>query len=154
MAISLRYVPCRDDVDDVVQESFVRIFASIDSFDYRGEGSLKGWVARIVTTRALDWVKENERMKAAIDTTAELPEAVEEDPPDFYGVPPEVLTRMIGRLPSGCRLVLNLYVFEHLSHAEIGRRLGIQRNSSASQYSRAKHLLEEMIQEYLNSQRI
>ena len=52
MAIALRYVPDRDDVRDVLQDSFVSVLTSIRQFDYRGEGSLKSWVARIVANRA------------------------------------------------------------------------------------------------------
>lgn len=48
---------------------------------------------------------------------------------------------MIGELPDGYRLVLNMYVFEQLSHKEIALRLGIKESSSASQYLRAKKLL-------------
>ena len=150
MAIALRYVPDRDDARDVLQDSFVKILTSIQTFDYRGEGSLKSWVARIVANRAIDWIKLHER----IHTTDEIPDLIDEGPPDLEKVPPEVLNRLIGKLPAGCRLVLNLYVFEQLSHKDIAHRLGIRENSSASQLTRAKRMLQKMINEYLNSQRI
>ena len=67
-------------------------------------------------------------------------------------MPPEVLTRLIAQLPTGYRLVLNLYVFEQLSHKEIGRQLGIGENTSASQYNRAKNKLAGMIKNYLKQQ--
>lgn len=151
MAVVLRYIQDREDVRDVVQDSFVRILTSIDRFDYRGEGSLKSWVTRIVTNRAVDWVKEHERLLLVGDVPDE---EVEPDLPDMEDVPPEILNQMIGRLPVGCRVVLNLFVFGQLSHKEIAHRLGIKENSSASQFFRAKHLLAEMIREYLESQRI
>ena len=47
MAIGLRYIPERDEVRDVLQDSFVRIFTSISQFNYNGEGSLKSWIGRI-----------------------------------------------------------------------------------------------------------
>ena len=73
--------------------------------------------------------------------------------PDMEEVPPDILNQMIGRLPTGCRLVLNLYVFERLPHKEIAQRLGIREKTSASQFFRAKKLLKEMIQDYLEIQR-
>lgn len=151
MAIALRYVPQRDDARDVLQDSFVRILTSIGTFDYRGEGSLRSWVARIVVNRALDWVKEHEQHLLCLD---ELPETIDEEMPDVEAVPPDILNQMIGRLPAGCRLVLNLYVFEQLSHKEIAQRLGIREGSSASQFFHAKQLLTGMIKKYLNSQRL
>ena len=153
MAVALRYVPQRDDARDVLQDSFVKIFGSIAGFVYRGEGSLRAWVARVVTNTAIDWVKAHERMLTVVDQTAGLPDEAEEDPPDVETVPPDLLNRMIGRLPAGYRLVLNLYVFDQLPHREIARRLGIREASSASQLSHAKRLLKEMIQVYLDSQR-
>lgn len=147
MAIGLRYVPERDDVRDILQDSFINILTSINEFDYRGEGSLKAWISRIVANRAIDWLKEHERLHF----TDEIPDAAEEGG-EVENVPPDILNSMIGQLPGGCRMVLNLYVFEQLSHKEIAQRLGIRENSSASQLSRAKKILAEMIKEYLYSQ--
>ena len=150
MAIALRYVPDRDDVRDVLQDSFVSVLTSIRQFDYRGEGSLKSWVARIVANRALDWVKEHERVTMIQDIPEE---AIDDGVPDVDEVPPDILDQMIGRLPAGCRMVLNLYVFGQLSHKQIAQQLGIRETSSASQFFHAKKLLREMISEYLNSQK-
>lgn len=151
MAIARRYIPDRDDVRDVLQDSFVSIFSSIREFDYRGEGTLKAWVAKIVVNRSLDWIREHER----ITMVAEVPEEIDDEGvPDVDEVPPDILDAMIGRLPAGCRMVLNLFVFDQLSHRQIAQRLDIQEASSASQFFHAKKLLKEMIREYLKSQRI
>lgn len=151
MAIARRYIPDRDDVRDVLQDSFVSIFSSIREFDYRGEGTLKAWVAKIVVNRSLDWIREHER----ITMVPEVPEEIDDEGvPDVDEVPPDILDAMIGRLPAGCRMVLNLFVFDQLSHRQIAQRLDIQEASSASQFFHAKKLLKEMIREYLKSQRI
>ena len=47
-AVALRYVPERDEVRDVMQDSFVKILSTIAQFQFRGEGSLKAWVGRVV----------------------------------------------------------------------------------------------------------
>jgi RNA polymerase sigma-70 factor (ECF subfamily) len=154
MAISLRYIHDREDVKDVMQECFIKIFNSINGFNYRGEGSLKGWVSTVVVNQTIDWVTAHEKMHLVIERPLEMPEPIDEEPPDIEKVPPEVLNRMIGRLPAGFRLVLNLHVFERLSHKEIAQRLGIKEMSSASQFSRAKTLLKKMIDDYLNSEGI
>lgn len=149
-AIAQRYIHDREDVRDMLQDSFIKILTCVADFEFRGEGSLKAWVSTVVVNRAIDWVKLHERLQM----TSVIPDLIEENPPDLEHVPPEVLNGMIGRLPAGCRLVLNLRVFEQLSHKDIAHRLGIRESSSASQFSRAKQLLQKMIQEYLNSQRI
>ena len=147
MATGLRYVPDHDEVRDVMQDSFVKILTSLEHFTYRGEGSLKAWVKSIVVHQALDYVKAHERMIQ----TNHMPEEPDEEEPDVRRIPPDVLTKLIGQLPTGYRMVLNLYVFEQRSHKEIARLLGIKPETSASQYLRAKQTLAKRINEYLNN---
>ena len=146
MAIGLRYVPNRDDMRDVMQDSFVKIITNISRFDYRGEGSLKSWVSRIVANRAIDYVKEHERLHF----TEEMPNDVIDPEPDVGEVPDEMLDEMIRQLPANYRVVLNLFVFEQLSHREISQRLGISEHNSAIQFFRAKRALQKMVREYMN----
>jgi RNA polymerase sigma-70 factor (ECF subfamily) len=151
MAIGLRYIPDSDKVRDVLQDSFVKILTNIGSFDYRGEGSLKSWVARIVANKSLDYVRQHEH----VQFTNEVPDnADDEEEPDVGNIPPDVLDNMIGQLPTGYRVVLNLFVFEQLSHREIAQRLGISERASATHFFRAKKLLQKMIGDYYIQQRI
>ena len=149
MAVGLRYVPQADEVRDVVHDSFVRILTSIAQFTYRGEGSLRAWVGRIVSNRAVDYLRQRQRF-VVVDDVPDQPD--EGPPPDVGGVPPEVLTALIGRLPPNYRTVLNLYVFEQRPHRDIAQLMGIRESSSASLYHRARKMLARYIREYLNSQ--
>ena len=148
MAIALRYVPERDVVRDVMQDSFVKILTTISQFDYRGEGSLKSWVARIVSNSAIDHL----RLQNRFQTTDDIPDEPEEEEPDIGHLPNDVLMEMIGRLPPNYRTVLNLFVFEEMPHKEIARRLGIKENTSSSIFFRAKRMLAKMITDYKNRQ--
>lgn len=147
MAVGLRYVPDRDEVRDVVQDSFVKILTAIGRFSYRGEGSLQAWVRSIVAHQAIDHVKRRHQLVL----TDQVPEEPEEEEPDVGRVPTEVLNQLIGTLPTGYRMVLNLYVFEQMPHKEIARLLGITPDTSASQYARAKQALAKRINNYLKN---
>ena len=149
-AIVLRYIPQREDVGDVIQDSFVKILTSIDSFSYRGEGSLKLWVSRIVANKAIDYLREHERFTSV----SSIPDDIDDDPPDIEEVPPDLLMEMIGRLPTNYRMVLNLFVFEQRSHKDIARQLGIKESTSASLFFRAKQVLAKMVKEYVKQQTI
>ncbi len=149
MAVALRYVPERDEVHDVMQDSFVKILTSIGQFNYQGEGSLKSWVARIVSNRAIDYLREHQRFMLT-DCIPDEPD--EPDVPDVGGVPPDVLMEMIGQLPANYRTVLNLFVFEQQSHREIAQLLGVKESTSSSLFFRARKMLARMIKEYLNKQ--
>lgn len=150
MAIALRYVPDRDDAQDVIHDSFVKILTSINRFTYRGEGSLKAWILRIVANEAISFIKQ----KGKFSFVDEMPDLESQDEPAVEKVPPQVLNQMIGELPDGYRVVLNMYVFEQKSHKEIAKELGIKESTSASQYLRAKKLLAKEINDYLNNNEI
>ena len=149
MSIGLRYIPDSDDVEDVVQDSFVKILTSVQHIDYQGEGSLTAWVRKTVVNKALDFVRRHER----ISFTGTIPDIPDEEP-ELERIPPHILSRMIAQLPAGYRLVLNLYVFEHCSHQEIAQRLGIKENSSTSQLARAKQMLIKMMKDYIKRHEI
>ena len=150
MGVTLRYVPKRDDALDIVQDSFISIITSIATFEYRGEGSLKSWVSKIVSRQAVSWMKEHEQLSFSELTLDEI----EEDDPAIEKVPKELVNEMIGRLPVRYRVVVNLRAFEELSHKDIALRLGISEKASTTLFSRAKRKLAMMIKEYLNSQEI
>ncbi len=158
MAIGLRYIPERDEVRDVLQDSFVKIITSIGQFRYHGEGSLKAWVSRIVSNRAIDYLREHQRFVTVSGIPDEADEAAADgfpsDAPEAMpeGVPPDVLLEMIGRLPANYRTVLNLFVFDGRSHREIAQLMDIKESTSASLFFRAKKMLARMIKEYLNKQ--
>ena len=151
MGVALRYVPEREDALDVVHDSFVVILTSINSFEYRGEGSLRNWVSKIVSHHAIDWIKKHEQLSFS----DQMPDEIEENEEvAIEEVPKDLLNEMIGRLPLRYRVVINLRAFEELSYKDIALRLGISENTSVTLFSRAKRKLEKMMKEYLNSQRI
>ncbi len=146
VAVCSRYVPDPADAKDVLQESFIKIFGSLDSFVYRGEGSLKAWSARIVANTAI----KSLRGRGRFTSVEVLPEMVqEEDEPLVERVPADVIQGFIKALPDGYRTVFNLFVFEKKSHREIAGLLGIKEDSSASQYARARATLARQIHAYL-----
>ena len=143
-AVASRYLTDGDEVKDVLQDAFIRIFDRFDSFSYRGEGSLRAWMSRIVANMSLQALRRDARLLPS----EELPESLPDEDPDVENVPLDVLQDMIRRLPDGYRTVFNLFVFEQMKHKEIASLLGIKENSSASQLLRAKALLAKEIKEY------
>lgn len=148
-AVCARYVADNNDRKDVLQECFIRIFTSLGKFEFRGEGSLKAWMVRIVVNESLRFLKKNSNY-GFIEYEDTLPDLADE--PEAEGIPDDVLNDMILSLPPGYRMVFNLYVFERKSHKEIAAMLGIGESSSASQLSRAKALLAKWMKEYRDKQ--
>lgn len=118
-AVCSRYVANKEDVKDILQESFINIFRSINKFKYRGKGSLKAWSARIVVNESLKHLKENDKVQVTSLPDWDLPDHADNQEPDFEDIPTNAILEMISALPTGYRTVFNLYVFEEKSHKEI-----------------------------------
>ena len=147
--VCVRYISDEEDVKDVIQNALVHIFSHITEFKYRGSGSLEAWVVRIAVNESLKFLRtkvQHELLQPDYDVIDDS-----EDDPPVRDIPPDILRKMLNRLPTGYRTVLNLYVFEGKSHQEIARLLGIKKDSSASQLLRAKSMLAQMIRKYNNN---
>ena len=147
--VAARYVD-DGELHDVLQESFIKIYTAIGRFEYRGAGSLRAWLSRIVVNVALDHLRHS--AKTAPFTQYE--DIAQEEEPEVEDVPIEIIHRFIRELPPGYRTIFNLYVFEEQSHHEIAQRLGISESTSASQLHRAKAILVQKIKEYKTKNQI
>ena len=137
-SVCYRYVPDEDDAKDVLQDSFVKIFTALDTFEYRDETSFMGWMIKIVVNEALHFLKERRRL-LFVDIQEDSIEA--ED---------QIKAEHVSELPDGYRTVINLFVFEGCSHQEIATLLGIDRSTSASQLYFAKRLLAKRMKELMS----
>lgn len=151
-AVCARYVSDDDQVKDLLQDTFVKIYTRFDSFQYRGTGSLKAWSRRIAVNEALQYLRSAKRKQnSSLEEVGDLPEP--DATPDIADIPEQALLAMVRRLPERYRTVFNLYVFEEMSHKEIAEQLQIEAGTSASNLHRAKALLTRWIREYRNHER-
>ena len=147
--VCVRYIADEEDVKDVIQNALVHIFSHITDFKYRGNGSLEAWVVRIAVNESLKFLRtkdQHELLQPDYDIVDES-----DDDLSISDIPPDIIRQMLNRLPTGYRTVLNLYVFEGKSHKEIATLLGIKKDSSASQFHKAKKMLTQMIRKYNNN---
>ena len=149
LALSTRYTGSQDAAEDVLQDSFIKVFSSIGTFRYKGEGSLYAWIRRIVINRSLDWLRSQKRNGMVPIDEARSSSDIEEK--DVGPIPEDILARMVEELPDGYRTVFNLFAIDGYSHREIGRMLGIKEKTSSSQYFRARALLAGKIKEYIRN---
>lgn len=146
-ALCSRYITEDEDIKDVLQESFIKIFTSLDSFKYRGEGSLKAWMTKITLNETLKFVRNNSRLP--IDSIDDKDMNIADgDSMETEDIPTDVLHQFIRELPDGYRTVFNLYVIDDKGHKEIAQLLGIKENTSASQLHKAKSMLAQKIKHY------
>lgn len=149
LCICYRYTGDMDTAHDLLHDGFLKIFSSISSFVYKGEGSLRAWLTRVFVNLSLEYLRKKDLLRegVSLDEISHLPLEPE---PDASGLPIEILMKFITELPLGYRTVFNLFVFEKWSHKEIARFLQINESSSASQLNRARKLLVSRIKEELD----
>jgi RNA polymerase sigma factor (sigma-70 family) len=150
--VSLRYAFTDFEADDILQESFIKVYHNLKDFKF--EGSFEGWIRRIVVNTALNHRKKNINylVLEPLDEVSDIKEEwdfVEE----LDEVVPSELMKIIDLLPEGYKLVFNLYVFDDLPHRQIGKMLGISEGSSRSQYSKAKKMIKKLMSRQRNEEK-
>lgn len=144
LGLCLRYMQDRDEAEDVMQDSFVKIFMNLES--YKGEGSFEGWAKRIAANTALNALKKKnkiwfERDLSVIEHTDDAQDEVHTE------LTVEELMNCLQLLPPGYRTIINLFLVEEFSHKEIAEQLSISESTSRSQYARARQALIKLIKE-------
>jgi RNA polymerase sigma factor (sigma-70 family) len=141
-ALCCRYIKDKMEAEDVLITAFTKILNRIDQ--YTGEGNFEGWMRKVVVNDALSYLRKNKNMYLETDIAAAdfEPDQKLEDKLEA-----EDLLKMIESLPTGYRIVFNLYAIEGYSHKEIGEQLGISENTSKSQLSRARVALQKCLLE-------
>jgi RNA polymerase sigma-70 factor (ECF subfamily) len=139
--ICLSYAGDRALAQDMLQEAFVKVFRSIK--DFRGDGSLEGWVRRIVVRTAIDLLRQRQSLEKL-----EKEEFYSESLTQNEALPNLQMGEMISyinKLPDGARVVFNLFAVEGYTHREIAEQLNISEGTSKSQYNRARTLLKDWL---------
>jgi len=141
LGICCRYIKNRDDAEDVLQDSFIKIFLNVNQ--YRGEGNFEGWMKRITVNTALSFLKEKQKIR--FETADKLYIVDEPETEVDNDIKAEYILECLNELPMGYRTIFNLYLVEGFSHKEIADQLGIKEATSRSQYSKARQYLIELI---------
>lgn len=142
-ALCCRYIKEKMEAEDVFITAFTKILDRIDQ--YKGEGSFEGWMKRVVVNESLSYLRKNKTMYLEMDI-----EAADREP-DYGRLENEMhtedLMKLIETLPHGYRIVFNMYAIDGYSHKEIAEQLGISENTSKSQLSRARTVLQKSLLE-------
>jgi len=151
MVVCMRYSINTEEAKDILHDGFIKIFNKLPGF--KNEGSLEGWVRRIIVNNAIDHVRRKKEIYISYDNTnlvdninSENNEEINEQM--LVKVKAELLLRLIQKLTPAYRTVFNMYVIENYSHKEIAEILGINIGTSKSNLAKAKIKLREFYKEY------
>jgi RNA polymerase sigma-70 factor (ECF subfamily) len=141
--VCMRYADRYEEAQDIVQDGFIKVFKKIGTFS--GKGSLEGWIRRIMVNTALDHLRrtKNQRFNVDID---DVDYKLKDNQEIVASMQADDLLKVIQTLPTGYRTVFNMYAIEGYSHKEIAKELDVSENTSKSQYSRARSLLQKKLE--------
>lgn len=141
LGVCLRYIKDRSEAESVMTGGFLKVFERIGQFS--GEGSFEGWIRRIMVHEALSYLRQHKHAYMMVDAEEASREVSYENAEQQLQA--DDLLALIRQLPAGYRTVFNLYAIEGYSHKEIAEQLEISENTSKSQLSRARSLLQQQI---------
>ena len=139
MAIVLRYLGSVADAEEVIQDTFVRVFEKIDSFDST-RGSFKSWTSKIAINFALMALRKK---KQIVFYEEDLHAALNVVPNQaIKKIEEEEVDQIIDSLDEKYAMIFKLKAIEGFSHQEIAQLLGIKKEASRTIFSRAKKQLQ------------
>lgn len=142
MGVCVRYTQSRDEALEIVNDSFLKVFTKGDQYD--SKYPFKAWFRRIIVNTALDFYRSQQKHYFH-ENIEEAYEVSSNDSSPLSQLNHEEIINLIQRLPSGYKMVFNLFVIDGFSHEEISNQLGISVGTSKSNLSRAREALRKMI---------
>lgn len=139
--ICMRYGGNRDNAEDMLQDGFIKVLRDIGKF--RAEGSLEGWVKRVIVTTCLEQLRKQSRLIPMTDLEQARTQHAGEDV--VAQMSSDEIMNLVTELPAGYRTVFNLYAIEGFNHKEIADMLDISEGTSKSQLSRARDMLKRRL---------
>ena len=143
------------EVDDVVQEAFIRFYQTLDRF--RGEAAVSTYLKRIAINRALDALRHRKRFlgrfRSRDDETYPAPEpSIEEEGQAEARERARLVHQAIEALPPKHRAVVVLRMIEGYSTEETAEMLGIPYGTVLSRLSRAHAKLKELLRPFIQEE--
>lgn len=134
----------KEEVDDLVQEIFIKVFVNLNSFDIKKKFS--SWLFRIAHNQVVNFFKKYKNKlsldeKIMIVDESNIEENIEKDELK------KILNSCLEKIPIDYKEIILLYYFEELSYEEISDSLKIPIGTVSIRLSRAKKFLKKLCQE-------
>lgn len=154
LSVVYRYLHDFDSSQEVVQEGFIKIFDNLHVFDFKG--SFEGWIRRIMTNQAIDYIRKSKRMAKLTENENDFKQEesysmIEEEDTLLKDLKYEQALEAISELSPAYRTVFNLFAIENYTHREIAEMLNISEGTSKSNYAKAKINLQKILKKKFNN---
>ncbi|WP_235891181.1 RNA polymerase sigma factor [Sphingobacterium lumbrici] len=147
MAVALRYIQEDMEAEDIVNESFVKVFRKLNAFSFHEEEEIlektfKSWIARITVNTSIDKLRAKKEIESIDDVSDK--ELVHHAVMVSTKLEEQDILKLLYELPEIQRSIFNLYEIEGYSHEEIGKLLDVPESTSRTYLTRAKSKLRKL----------
>lgn len=142
MGVSLRYAASREEAEEIVHDSFLKVFLHVDQQAHLP--SFKSWMRRILINTAIDHHRKNHHHH--LNQVLEHWHASVPSEENRQGLELEELLNVIACLSPGYREVFTRYAIQGYKHQEIAEQLGISVGTSKSNLAKARKCLQRTLQ--------
>ena len=143
-----RIVQQEEDLEDVCQEVFIKVFRKIKYF--RGDSRLSTWIAKVAYNTSISYIRRRKQIENSYDEQPLLIAAEKDESLNQKVVEREeakkYLTQFIEKLPVQYKTVLTLFHLEEFSYREIEEITGMPEGTIKSYLSRARKLLKVQLE--------
>ena len=142
--ICMRYTKNQQDAKEVLQNSFLKAFQQIGTFD-ESKASLYTWLRTITVRCAIDFLRRQKKTITTQELSEDHGEAV--DAEALQRMTSQQVLQLVQKLPATTQAVFNLYIMEGYNHREIGELLQISEGTSKWHLSEARKLLTNLLEQ-------
>ena len=148
IGICMRYTKTKAEAEDIFQESFIKVFNHLS--ELKNIAALDSWIKSIVIRTAINYYHRT--TKSELRHRSVESDRLDFDSDDYDRIIDYMnindLRQVIGTLPDGYRMIINLHLIDGFSHVEIAEMLSISASTSRSQFLRGRNLLIKKLEEY------
>jgi RNA polymerase sigma factor (sigma-70 family) len=149
MKICYRYQNNLEQVEEIVNEGFVKLFKNIHQFEESRHAdilaSMKGWFKRILVNTCIDHYRKNASSIHGQMLSEDTENIADKQETGIDILSYKEIIEAIRQLSPAYRTVFNMFVIEGLTHEEIANHLGISIGSSKSNLSKARDNLRKIL---------
>ncbi|MBL0144711.1 MAG: sigma-70 family RNA polymerase sigma factor [Chitinophagaceae bacterium] len=150
MGICMRYSNNYLEAEEIVNDSFLKIFKSIHNFQaaYQNtEASLVGWMKKIIIHTAIDSYRKNNKPFTLEQIGDNHLNLFDNDESSIDKMSYKEIIELVQKLSPTYRTVFNLYVIDGFKHEEIADQLGISVGTSKSNLAKARINVQKMLKQ-------
>lgn len=157
LGVARRYCNRIDDAEDMLHEALLKILKGINDFKPSFEGAFEMWMRRITANQCLSELRRKIDF-SKLDVAHVDEHFLNNEEEIDYNQLPELshheILEMMHSLPIGYRTVLNMYVFERMTHKEIAKELNIAESTSKSQLFKARGLMKKKLEMMVSTKEV